>query len=195
MNDNTCMPLKSSKEELLGELESIKGLLDESTEELIFSQPQPSIDIPVLSDVISSEQSSGDVSQWQVSSEPTSSELNLDSMSDQELNAILDTELDLTDLDQHIDIPHFTLLAASEEEQAYNEHQEEHSQTLTTELTATPEHTAPKNIHFETNFDLEFIIQEIVDESIPLIESQLRERLSACSPEMINQLAKKYVHQ
>ena len=41
--------------------------------------------------------------------------------------------------------------------------------------------------------DLTLLIQEIVDEFIPLAEDQLRQRLSQCSPQVIKQLAKKYL--
>ncbi len=43
------------------------------------------------------------------------------------------------------------------------------------------------------DFSSELMIQEIVDEFIPLIEASLRQQLSACTAEMIQQLAEKHL--
>jgi len=43
----------------------------------------------------------------------------------------------------------------------------------------------------QPDFSIELLIQEIVDEYIPHIEAQLRERLSQCEPDVIRQLADK----
>lgn len=45
----------------------------------------------------------------------------------------------------------------------------------------------------EPPIDLEFLIQDIVDDFIPRIEDQLRRRLSACSAAVIQQLAEKHL--
>jgi hypothetical protein len=45
----------------------------------------------------------------------------------------------------------------------------------------------------EPPIDLEFLIQDIVDEFIPQIEDQLRRRLSDCSAAVIQQLAEKHL--
>jgi hypothetical protein len=44
----------------------------------------------------------------------------------------------------------------------------------------------------DDNFNLELLIQEVVDEVIPTVENELRKRLSLCSPEMIKRLAEKF---
>ncbi|MEH6556477.1 MAG: hypothetical protein V7459_04580 [Oceanicoccus sp.] len=41
------------------------------------------------------------------------------------------------------------------------------------------------------DFDLELLIQEVVDDVIPTLENELRKRLSLCSPELIKRLAEK----
>lgn len=41
------------------------------------------------------------------------------------------------------------------------------------------------------DFDLELLIQEVVDEVIPTLENELRKRLSLCSPQLIKRLAEK----
>jgi hypothetical protein len=45
----------------------------------------------------------------------------------------------------------------------------------------------------QPDFSIELLIQEIVDEHIPHIEAELRERLSQCEPDIIRQLANKKV--
>ncbi|WP_276206919.1 hypothetical protein [Oceanicoccus sagamiensis] len=41
--------------------------------------------------------------------------------------------------------------------------------------------------------DIDLLIQEIVDEFIPAIEDELRQRLSQCSPAVIKSLAQKHL--
>jgi len=59
---------------------------------------------------------------------------------------------------------------------------------------ATPQqqaYTRPVRTKQQADFSLEIMIQEIVDDAIPVIEARLRERLSQCAPEVIRQLAEK----
>ncbi len=51
----------------------------------------------------------------------------------------------------------------------------------------------PTGNNSQPDFDIDLVIQEIVDEYIPVIESKLRERLSACSPDLLQQLADKHL--
>ncbi len=52
--------------------------------------------------------------------------------------------------------------------------------------------TVASNNSFE-EVDIDLLIQEIVDEFIPILEDELRQKLSNHSPEVIRQLAKKYL--
>jgi hypothetical protein len=54
--------------------------------------------------------------------------------------------------------------------------------------------TAPGKRQPASDFSLELLIQEIVDDAIPMIEAQLREQLSQCAPDIIRQLAEKKSH-
>ena len=55
-------------------------------------------------------------------------------------------------------------------------------------LSNNPETAAP-----ESAYDLDLMVQELVDEFIPPIEAELRKRLSECSPKVIVELAKKHL--
>jgi len=58
---------------------------------------------------------------------------------------------------------------------------------------AQPSYTRPTQAKHQqqADFSLEIMIQEIVDDAIPIIEARLRERLSQYAPEIIRQLAEK----
>lgn len=49
----------------------------------------------------------------------------------------------------------------------------------------------PQAVRQQSNFSIDLLIQEIVDDYIPEIEAELRERLSQLDPELIRQLADK----
>lgn len=73
------------------------------------------------------------------------------------------------------------------EDPGYEEEQEE----MFTEFEMAPHATSSPAAEEEVNMDL--LIQEIIDEFIPTIEDQLRQRLSQCSPAVIKQLAEKHL--
>mgnify|MGYP000058899769 CR=1 FL=1 len=102
----------------------------------------------------------------------------------------------------------------SPENERYQEEQDELFPELTSALTLTPNteittdqqplelgtiplqqtDTNAAELHPITNeMDVELLIQEIVDELIPTIEDQLRQRLSKCSTRIIQQLAAKHL--
>lgn len=97
----------------------------------------------------------------------------------------------LDDDDLNIDIPILDDVVNSEplnpEDPGYEEEQEE----MFTEFEMAPHATSSPAAEEEVNMDL--LIQEIIDEFIPTIEDQLRQRLSQCSPAVIKQLAEKHL--
>lgn len=127
----------SHKDSLMGELESIKNLLDKDT--------GPTI--PTLDDSISD------------SADSTAPQLNLNSIFDDLANTAPPTLEDT--------------LAATTAAQSGSAQKPERQQ--------------------QPDFSIHLLIQEIVDEYIPHIEAQLRERLSQCEPDIIRQLANKKV--
>ena len=178
MTDDSSKPPKASKEDLLGELESIKDLLDEND-----SVDQKDGNIPVLDDVFNH-------SQQYTPPEDAAKLLNLDNIFEDDddvlesqgndSNSAIDFDNldDFNELDIDIAIPDFTL--STVETDADNQ-----PAISTDQQQSQQEKPSP--------IDMELLIQEIVDEFIPSLEAQLRKRLSECSPEVIKQLANKYV--
>jgi hypothetical protein len=157
----------SHKDSLMGELESIKDLLDKDA--------GPTI--PTLDDSIAD------------STDSPMQELKLDSIFDDLTKTESPT---LADNPTAIKAPE-TLIPTLEDQPA-NKMEPQLLDLVKPPTTAdansnpqTPERTQ------QPDFSIELLIQEIVDEYIPHIEAELRERLSQCEPEMIRQLAYKKV--
>ncbi len=206
-NNEQSPPEKTSKTDLLDELESIKGLLDDDLD----------IDIPILDDVVNNDPEPDTQSHEAESLEDKPAELlDLNSIFDDEVDespeeSIVD-RLNLKDLNTNITIPDFKLDAAaienadseaipddmmdtleattplSPEDPDYEEEQEE----MFAEFEMAP--PADESPALEEAVDMDLLIQEIVDEFIPTIEDQLRQRLTQCSPAVIKELAKKHLN-
>ena len=155
------------KDSLMGELESIKDLLDKEV--------GPTI--PTLDDSIAD------------TADSLIPEFNLDSIFDEPVNTAPPT---LADTLSSTSVP--KTLTPILDDQSTSTPQ---SLLPATEKTPTPakENSRPKKPERQQqpDFSIELLIQEIVDEYIPHIEAQLRERLSQCEPDIIRQLADKKV--
>ena len=158
----------NSKKALLGELESIIGILDDNEqaaqEHLSIDKHRDEImDIPLLNDVVTEQQEE---------LPPT----------------LLDLDRIFSD-DLFEDIP-----APDEQPPVYSKldnGEEEQSEMFPVPNAKTETPSRKTNLQLE----LDLVIQELVDEFIPLLEDRLRERLSALSPEIIQQLAEKHLNQ
>ena len=208
-------PPKSPANDLMGELESIKELLEGAGLDDLNMDDDLDIDIPILDDIVSDSPSS--------TPNQNASLLNLDSIFEDDDfgndSAIIDNgsledpkaELNLEDLDTHIAIPAFKLTTGGSNEPAFKtnteepdlandyiddnspndclEEQQENTQAKP-ETRALP---AQSPLTTDDDINIDFLIQEIVDEFIPLIEDKLRQSLSQSSPELIRQLAKQHL--
>lgn len=248
MNDNNDNLSPSPKTAILDELESIKGVLDDSFDD----DDDLSIDIPILEDVVQHADDSSATSLLDLDqifeedsiadgvSEPaepvetTSLEENthLESISD-----IIDTEfsddeftaleldnLEFDDLATDIEIPSFKLNNQSEDktedkldtntvvaitdnaaieyetvldesiepETPLESFSEEEQEDMFVDVEPT-ELVTDSSDSDEEEPDMEFLIQDIVDEMIPQIEDELRRRLSTYSSSVIKELAKKHL--
>lgn len=142
------------KDSLMGELESIKNLLNKD------KKP----DIPILEDSLA------------LTSKPADSKesaFNLESIFEESLQA--------------------PMLPAADSGEAITSTREAPVTTDSIAVPAQPSYTRPVQAKHQqqTDFSLEIMIQEIVDDAIPVIEARLRERLSQCAPYIIRQLAEK----
>lgn len=154
------------KDSLMGELESIKDLLDKEV--------GPTI--PTLDDSIANP------------ADNQVPELNLDSIFDELANTKPPTLAGSLSGNTPEAVPPIL------------EYQSTASPESTIPDTATDTGKAEENTsphkherQQQPDFSIELLIQEIVDEYIPHIEAQLRERLSQCEPDIIRQLADKKV--
>ena len=157
----------SHNDSLMGELESIKDLLDKDA--------GPTI--PTLDDSIAD------------SADSPTPQLKLDSIFDDLANTEPPTLADTLSATTAPQIPIPIL-----EDQSTSTTEPRLPDAVKTTTTAdessnpqTPERTQ------QPDFSIELLIQEIVDEYIPHIEAELRERLSQCEPDIIRQLANKKV--
>ena len=157
----------SHKDSLMGELESIKELLDKDA--------GPTI--PTLDDSIAD---------W---TDSPAQQIYLDSIFDNLANIEPPTPAD-------------TLCATTAPETLIPILEDQPASTIEPPLldvvktaTTTDEVSRPQQPERQQqpDFSIELLIQEIVDEYIPHIEAQLRERLSQCEPDIIRQLADKKV--
>lgn len=201
MNDDSDHP-KATKDALLDELESIQDLLlDNLKSDLLdhtvnsassdFDELDDELDtaIPVLEDIVSASENDSD-------GDPDS--LNLDDIfeshtinTDQIHADVATTGQDNhrgTDGTRQESVP----LDAGNGEKLFCESIKEGSSNLPSpdeQTIATTENlqhdTAPQ--------ELEFLIQELVDEFIPLLEDRLRQRLAQCAPAVIRQLSEKHL--
>jgi hypothetical protein len=173
---------KTSTDELLNELESIKDILEEAD-----LDDDLDINIPILEDVIADNNDSA-------SDQPYS--LNLSTIFDDEDDSLLsDFKLvvDSAAADSKPQ-PSFTQTATSDEQPAalFSEVASLSMASSEIDHAATTEALSTSRTNL-TDLNLDLLIQEIVDEFIPLIEDQLRQHLAACSPQLIQQLAKKHL--
>ena len=240
---------KSPADDLLGELESIKDLLEDTVlDNDLISDSNPDehidpdshidadssfdddldIDIPILDDVVVDKDAAESPlllnleAIFDDDAEIAAPKINSPGVSNVELSQpevtgaeeySLDAELNLADLDTDISIPDFKLSTAtsddkpepdlandyiddnshehlqdeaSQQEPLHEEHEERfgYQDEAPTEPTAGPLST-------DADFDIELLIQELVDDFIPTLEDKLRQRLSQCTPEVIRELAKK----
>lgn len=243
-NDNT----PSSKDAILDELESIKGLLDDSFDD----DDELSIDIPILDDVVQhddnasseslldldqifEEESITETLSSAVNTEPSTSTIN-DEIVDFSDDTFTELELDNLEFENvdDIEIPSFKLepqtdgveienadsiestntttnTSPSDAHDPHLRHADHHAQSDSGEPESLPidedqedlfadeepqdatANTAPSQDSNDDEPNLEFIIQDIVDEMIPHIEDELRQRLSSYSSETIKALAKKHL--
>ena len=193
--DNSDPPPKSSstnKNAFLDELQSIKGILDDHQNEM-------QIDVPLLNDIVRN-----------LGTDDTLSKLNLD-----ELDASPDSKEHALHATADNGGPMLQVRDVTAEPFAFpDDYAEDYlsSEQLPArgdefkELGATHSEeqqeffpSVESGIHSndiinteDDNFNLELLIQEVVDEVIPTVENELRQRLSLCSPEMIKRLAEKF---
>jgi hypothetical protein len=150
----------------MGELESIKDLLDKDT------GPK----IPTLDDSIAD------------SADSKAPQLNLDSIFDDLANTAPPT---LADTLSATTAPE-TLIPILDDQTSTKEPQPLDAIKTTTTAAQSSSMQKPERQQ-QSDFSIDLLIQEIVDEYIPHIEAQLRERLSQCEPDIIRQLANKKV--
>ncbi len=195
--DKDTLPPHTTKNDILDELESIQNLLvDEAGTEISDNEADPGIldfdeldddlelDIPILDDVVTETLAE--------QSKTSPKLLNLDDIFD-------------------ADAPSIT----ADNSEAKNDHTQGHYEDVALENTEHFRHSdfGSDISHPEADFNsqpgvlveetdqaktadkqLEFIIQDLVDEFIPMMEDRLRQRLSQCEPEIIRQLSKKYLN-
>lgn len=197
--DNNDPPPKSSstnKNAFLDELQSIKGILDDHQNEI-------QIDVPLLNDIVRDLGTDGTLSEPNLDELDTSPDSN-----EHALHATADDGgpmLQVRDVtaepfafpDDYAEdylsseqVPasgdEFKELGATQPEE-YQEEQQEFFPSVESGI-----HLNDINNTEDDNFNLELLIQEVVDEVIPTVENELRKRLSLCSPEMIKRLAEKF---
>jgi hypothetical protein len=246
-DDDKPKPPNDSND-LLDELESIRGLLDDS----IADDEHAGMDIPILDDIVPATESTlnspTDLLDLQHIFDETESVASTDSndatslpLAGMALDNLELTEfglegLDLNDLDIDVEMPNFKLQAEILEPQHHeaeaadgatpDDSIDDVDSSLTDDLALldddpdlwleddpiadavdTPAVAEGDQQQQEQLFDeppvsaepieppidLDFLIQDIVDEFIPQIEDQLRRRLSACSATVIQQLAEKHL--
>ncbi|MEE8059312.1 MAG: hypothetical protein V3T17_15970 [Pseudomonadales bacterium] len=215
---------QTSADELLGQLESIKDLLEDAN----FADDLD-IDIPILDDVVTGEHNRDN------NSSLLDINRNFDEDDDGDKDSILTTELNLDNLDTNITIPSFKLSATlsnasptlktaadnpldnvtlpdteptastgveadlsahiDDNSPDYQREEPQEEQQDQSAQKPPPDHLPSPKIQAITanNFDIDLLIQEIVDEFIPVLEDQLRQRLSDCSPLVLQQLAEKHL--
>jgi hypothetical protein len=158
---------------LLGELQSIHNLLDEEAIN----------DIPVLNDVI----------------EQTSTSDNLAS-----LKKIFSQDEKLADAYQPLcEQPRTNHAATDSTEADIRENKEKTTKAVAPEEEQSDMFptlddymgTACPLPQSGEPFEVEPLIQNIIDEAVPAFEAQLRKRLQSCAPEIIRQLAAQYASQ
>lgn len=150
-------------------------------------------------------------------SSPLMDELDIDELSLESMDL---ESADLNDLDIDIDIPDFTadtqtpvskvavddeqwladdplLDGQPDETDSYHPAAGEIQETLFPDPSSKPDNPHQESLSTAEPgtepVNLDFMIQEIVDELIPQIEDELRKRLSNCSATVIQQLAKQYL--
>ena len=188
-DDTSKKPSNTSKDALLGELESIKDLLDKYQDD----DTPDSSQVPILDDIVDKNHLPNENN-----NEP--SLLNLDNIfgdgnffdeddnqNDDDSAMNFDHLDDLDELDLNINIPDFTLSTAQTGAQDKESQKAEKLENFPADESVQ---TATDTTSSE--LDMNLLIQEVVDEFIPAIEAQLLKRLSQLGPETIQQLAKKY---
>ncbi len=162
----------------LDELESIKGILDDHQNEI-------QTDVPLLNDVVSGEAeipqfslqavSADDIPTLQVADDNTEPFAFPDDYSEGRPSSEQSTV-------------HAGNLSAGNviHSAEYREEQQEFFPSVDSDI-----HPADSVSDQNDDFDLELLIQEVVDDVIPTLENELRKRLSLCSPELIKRLAER----
>lgn len=246
----TTEPGKTSTNDLLGELESIIGVLEDSTadqsfDEDIFAESaleggddsfDPNslddgldIDIPILDDVVPAAANDQEISTssadnprildiariFEDEGEADDSleieavsglETALEMESEEESELSLDLDLSLDTIDFDLLMPDFKLTTITEqtdgETNAARTAETISETTPVTTPVTTPETIPETTTTTEANdehpsqavtnkpIDIDLLIQEIVDDLIPVMEDQLRKRLSDATPKAIQQLAR-----
>lgn len=202
-DDSSCA--KTSNNDLLNELESIKGLLDKERD----------VEISMLDDVVDNPAQIQAASQagLAAAAEKNNSDLLdlirifddsevsiVNRLNRKDLNTnptILDFKLDTSATDNaDIELIDDQPLSAYSEPQTiplspedpdYEEEQEE----MFAEHEMAPSCSSVDSSLIDNDFNIDLLIEEIIDEFIPAIEDKLRQRLSQCYPAAINQLAEK----
>lgn len=229
--DNDNNPATTSADDLLGELESIKDILEESDRD-----HEPGPDIPLLQDVITIDGSTEQASVLPQQSDylPDPDNADSDSLNTApnpdpvdilpdipafSLTTLAQVEPDITAEDLagcDLDLADAELLLGSGKIDDYFDQLEPdgHQPPPQTDQQSLQQHSDPAAgqekpaLHAatpgaveqdhqqpaETDYQLDLLVQEIVDEFIPVIEDQLRQRLTACSPEILQQLAAKHLN-
>ena len=199
-NDNSSCA-KTSNNDLLDELESIKGLLDKERD----------VEISMLDDTV--DNPAQIQAELASATEKNNSDL-LDLISifdDSEVSIV--NRLNRKDLNTNSAIPDFKLDTSAADNadieliddqplSAYSELQtiplspedpdyEEEQEEMFAEHEMAPSCSSVDSPLVDNDLNIDLLIEEIIDEFIPAIEDKLRQRLSQCYPAAINQLAEK----
>lgn len=233
---------KTSTDDLLGELESIVGLLEESTQdnptsddpveqsfdEDIFAESDLAasddgfdpdsldtgldIDIPILDDVVPAAANDQAISAIPDTDSPeildiarifedeealanqatigeeAEPEASLEAEDEHEPD--LSLELDLENMDLDFAIPDFKLTTLTADSDRSAEPATVATAGSASQTICEPHKEQPLRAAAEDSIDIDLLIQEIVDDLIPVMEDQLRKRLSEATRQAIQQLAR-----
>lgn len=199
MNDDSGSS-KATKNVLLGELESIQNLLldnltsdlvedAEKTESLDFEELDDELDtaIPILEDIVSTVENDVDHIE--------SDFLNLidifasGTISDDKVIHVTDDTLQPADsVAQNVE----STDVVAQGDTTFNIDADDDLARHLPEIIDDREIGSPSLDAADKK--LEFLIQELVDEFIPLMEDRLRQRLSQCAPAIIRELSEKHLN-
>ncbi|MGK0442791.1 MAG: hypothetical protein ACJA0N_002610 [Pseudohongiellaceae bacterium] len=213
---------RSPKKALLGELESIIDILDdnEKINDDFFEVDKPSeqrIKIPLLDDVVNNEEPNHS----QEAEEEDANLFDLERIFSEEslLTAPSTENITTEEISLEATTPEAAIMSAPllttpiSETDAKSENSEEDQSEMfpvseppflaqpippSDPADTTVQSTAPSTVNgrqHNLHQDLDLIIQELVDEFVPVLESRLREQLSELPPGIIQELAEKHLNQ